>query len=63
MDRAGETDAVTVGYLRKENIIMRLNFNSVTQNQFYNVYRINQSAAQKSGKANDASAEIGRAHV
>lgn len=60
MDRAGETDAVTVGYLRKENIIMRLNFNSVTQNQFYNVYRINQSAAQKSGKANDASAEKGR---
>lgn len=39
---------------------MKLNFNPVTQNQFFHVYRINQSAAAKSGKAGGASAEEGR---
>lgn len=39
---------------------MKLNFNPAAQNPFFNVYRINQSAAAKSGKAGDASAGEGR---
>ncbi len=39
---------------------MKLNFNPAAKNQFMNVYRINQSAAAKSGKAGGASAEEGR---
>lgn len=39
---------------------MKLNFNPAAQNRFFNVYRINQSAAAKSGKAGGASAEEGR---
>lgn len=30
---------------------MKLNFNTITQNQIFNAYRINQSAAAKNGKA------------
>ena len=39
---------------------MKLNFNLVVQNRFFNVYRINQSAAQKNGKVGDDLAEKGR---
>ena len=39
---------------------MKLNFNPIVQNPIFNVYRINQSAVQKSGKVGDASAEKGR---
>lgn len=39
---------------------MKLNLNPIVQNQIFNVYRINQSAVQKTGKVGDASAEKGR---
>lgn len=39
---------------------MKLNFSPIVQNQIFNVYRINQSAAQNNGKVGDASAEKGR---
>ncbi len=39
---------------------MKLNFNPVVQNQFFNVYRVNQSAAQKNEKVGDDLAEKGR---
>ena len=36
---------------------MKLNFNPVSQNQIFNAYRINQSAAAKTGKADSAQAQ------
>ena len=39
---------------------MKLNLNPIVQNQIFNVYRMNQSAVQKTGKVGDASAEKGR---
>lgn len=39
---------------------MKLNFNPVTQNQFFNSYRINQSAAAQNGKTGAAASEEGR---
>ncbi len=39
---------------------MKLNFNPVTQNQIFSAYRINQSAAAKTGKAGIQAAEEGR---
>lgn len=36
---------------------MKLNFNTVTQNQIFNAYRINQSAAAKNGKTGAAAEE------
>lgn len=38
---------------------MKLNLNPIVQNQIFNVYRMNQSAVQKTGKVWDASAEKG----
>lgn len=39
---------------------MKLNFNPVTQNQIFNPYQINQSAAAKTGKAKAAASVEGR---
>ena len=39
---------------------MKLNFNPVSQNQIFNAYRINQSAAAKTGKADSAQAQESR---
>lgn len=39
---------------------MKLNFNTVTQNQFFNSYRINQSAAAKNGRSGSAASQEAR---
>lgn len=39
---------------------MKLNFNPVSQNQIFNAYRINQSAAAKTGKADSVQAQESR---
>ncbi len=39
---------------------MKLSFNPVTQNQIFNAYQINQSAAAKNGKTGTAASEEGR---
>lgn len=42
---------------------MRLNFNPVTQNQIFNAYQINQSAAAKTGKTGKAASEEARRDI
>ena len=39
---------------------MKLNFNTVTQNQIFNSYRINQSAAAKNGRSGSAASQEAR---